>query len=54
MTDDLRHRVARTIWDAMVNDEPPDDETLWRDGYLDAADAVIAYLAAESRTERKP
>lgn len=45
MTDDLRHRIARMIWDAMVNDETPDDETLWRDGYLDAADALLAPLS---------
>jgi len=38
---DLKLIVARVIWSAMVNDETPDDETLWREGYLDAAEAAI-------------
>lgn len=46
----LRERVARAIWDAMVNDEPPDVETLHREGFLDAADAAIkAVQEDESR-----
>jgi hypothetical protein len=37
-----RREYARAIWLAMVNDEAPNDETLEREGYFDAADAVIA------------
>ena len=41
-------RVARAIWDAMVDDEPPDDKTLWEYGYIDAANAAIR--ASEEQT----
>jgi hypothetical protein len=46
--DERRQRYARAIWAAMVDDEPPlNDHELWLDGYLDAADAVIALADAE-------
>lgn len=48
---DCRLRVARAIWLAMVNDEAPDDETLNREGYLDAADAVLGLLVPRSEAE---
>lgn len=45
-----RQAVARAIWTAMVDDEPPfDDDTIWREGYLDAADAVIALFTTQRR-----
>lgn len=46
---DLRGRVARAMWDAMVNDETPDDQTLEREGFLDAADAAIRVVLDEVR-----
>lgn len=39
---DPRFEIASTIWLAMVNDELPDDSTLDLEGYLDAADALLA------------
>lgn len=45
-----RYRYARAIWDAMVNDEVPDDATLDREGFTDAADAVIR-LADQERSD---
>lgn len=39
---ELRRQIARSTWLAMVNDEAPDDETLQREGYFDAADAVLS------------
>jgi hypothetical protein len=42
MPDDLEERVARAIWDAMVNDEPPSRDDLEREGFIDAARAAIA------------
>lgn len=43
----LRERVARAMWNAMVNDEPPDVETLDREGFLNAADAAIRVVLDE-------
>jgi hypothetical protein len=45
-----RQKYAEAIWTAMVNDEPPPtDDTIWREGYLDAADAVIVLADAACR-----
>ena len=41
-TDDLVERVARAMWGAMVNDEPPPRDDLDREGFIDAARAAIA------------
>jgi len=44
--DGLEERVARAIWDAMVNDEPPPRDDLEREGFIDAARAAIVEIQA--------
>jgi hypothetical protein len=39
------------MWDAMVNDESPDVETLEREGFLDAADAAIGQIKPTDRPD---
>jgi hypothetical protein len=46
---------ARAIWGAMVDDEPEDvdEKTLWTDGFLDAAKAVIEIADQEPQAKER-
>lgn len=48
-------RYARAIWGAMVDDEPEDvdEKTLWTDGFLDAAKAVIEIADQELQAKER-